>query len=254
MTTCIVFLCNKRYLSKFSKTLKMLRDNGKYDGDITLIIGNDLKEQEIKLKEEYNIQVKYFPDFKFDEEFMKNFNSLNRSSQWRNKIMQYHKFHIFDIYFKQWKYILYLDCGINILRPIQPILDVKKADILLARNDPWGPFINKWSLGTQFDQTHPIFNELNEKFNLLDVKNYFNTSFMLFDTNIIQKNISNELYNLSLKYPLAITNDQAIIALYFICINKKWEEIKIEDDIQYYYDYKPRNKSKPYIMHKWWEL
>ena len=35
---------------------------------------------------------------------------------------------------------------------------------------------------------------------------------------------------------------------------QKWEELKIEDDIQYYYDYKPRNKLNPYIMHKWWEI
>jgi len=254
MSICIVFVCNKKYLTKFSKTIQMLKQNGNYNGDIILIIGDDLKEQEIKLKNEYNISVKYFPNLIFDKEFMDNFNKLNRDSLWKNKIFQYHKFHLFNSYFKQWNYILYLDCGINILRPIQPILDSKENNILFARNDPWGPFINKWSLGTQFDQTHPMFNELNIKYELLNIKNYFNTSVILFDTNIIQENTSKDLYNLSIKYPLSITNDQGIIALYFICINKKWKELKIKDNNQYYYDYKPRNKKKLYIMHKWWEL
>tara|TARA_Y100000992_G_C21183073_1_gene451669 strand:- start:48 stop:746 length:699 start_codon:yes stop_codon:yes gene_type:complete len=232
----------------------MLKTKGEYNGEILLIIGDDMKDKENEIKLKYDIQVKYFPNFIFDEKFMKDFNSLNRQALWKNKIFQYHKFHIFNTYFKQWDYILYLDCGINILRPIKPILELKKPDILLARNDPWGPFINKWSLGTQFDQTHNKFEELNKTYNLLDIKNYFNTSFMLLDTNIIKENICKDLYNLSINFPLAITNDQAIIALYFICIDKKWEELKIEDEKQYYYDYKPRNRSKPYIMHKWWEL
>tara|TARA_B100000424_G_scaffold130261_1_gene98714 strand:- start:1054 stop:1818 length:765 start_codon:yes stop_codon:yes gene_type:complete len=254
MAICVVFVCNKKYLPKFTDTINMLKTAGKYKGDITLIIGADLKDQKTDLETKYNIEVVYFPEFTFDEDFMNSFYSLTRPGIWKNKIFQYHKFHLFNSYFKKWDYILYLDCGIKILRPIQPLLDLQKANILLARNDPWGPFINKWSLGTQFDETHPKFNELNSKYNLFNIKNYFNTSCMLFDTNIIQENTCKNLYDLSIKYPLAITNDQAIVALYFICIDEKWEELSVEDDEQYFYDYKPRNRKKPYIMHKWWEL
>lgn len=250
MTTCVVFVCNQRYLKKFSKTIKMLRENGKYEGDIVLIIGNDLKEMETELKEQYNISVKYFPDTIFSDDFIKDFSSLKRNGIWRDKIFQYHKFNIFNTFFKKWDYIFYIDCGIKVFRPVQPIIDSKIENTLLARNDPWGPFLNKWTLGTQFDNQHPIFHELNEKYNLLNIKSYFNTSVMLIDTNIIQETTSKELYNLSVKYPISLTNDQGIIALYFICINKKWQELKKEDDDQYYYDYKPNN-NKPYIMHKW---
>ena len=127
----------------------------------------------------------------------------------------------------------------------------------LARNDAWGPFVNKWSLGTQFDTEHPMFNELNEKYDLLNIKKYFQTGVMLYDTNIINENTFNDLYELANKYPIAKMNDQAIIALYFICIDKKWQELPVEDNEQQYYDLKPRRSlregGKPYIMHKWWE-
>ena len=32
--------------------------------------------------------------------------------------------------------------------------------------------------------------------------------------------------------------------------NKKWEQIKMEDEEQYYYDCMKRSYNKPYIMHK----
>ena len=41
-TLCVVFVCNKKYFSKFLSTCRQLITNGKYKGDICLIIGNDL--------------------------------------------------------------------------------------------------------------------------------------------------------------------------------------------------------------------
>ena len=248
MNICVVFVCNNKYLNKFKNTLQLLRTNGQYEGDVLLVIGNDLKEQENEIKKNYNIQVKYFPDIIFDEDFMKNFNSLNRPGHWKSKIFQYHKFYLFDVYFKQWDYIFYLDCGINILRPIQPILDSKKKYNLLAHNDAYPTQLGKWKLSLQFDKTKPLFKNLCEKYDLN--KDYFQTTILLFDTNIIHEKLFENIYNLACKYPISRTNDQGIIALYFINVENKWEQIKIQDEEQYYYDYIKRSGNKPYIMHK----
>ena len=83
-----------------------------------------------------------------------------------------------------------------------------------------------------------------EKNNLIKLENWSDA------INSLNK-IKNDLYELTLKYPIVIQNDQAIIALYFVCIDKKWEDLIKEDDKQYFYDYKPNKKGKPYIMHKW---
>ena len=59
MSTCVVFVCNGKYLNKFKNTLQSLRKNGQYNGEVLLIIGNDLKEKENEIKETYNVEVKY---------------------------------------------------------------------------------------------------------------------------------------------------------------------------------------------------
>ena len=39
---CAVFLCNKAFFSKFMYTCNQLITNGKYNGNICLVIGDDL--------------------------------------------------------------------------------------------------------------------------------------------------------------------------------------------------------------------
>lgn len=251
MSLCIVFFCNSKYFPKFKQTLHQLRNAGEYKGEIVLAIGDDLLDKQESIQNEYDVTVKHFPDIVFNDKFLSYFNTIKRDGLWRNKIFQYHKFYLFDEYFKQWKYIFYLDCGVKIFRPIQTIIDSKSENTMLARNDPWGPFINKWSLATQFDMECDVFPPMNQLFHLDTIKNYFQTTIMLFDTQIIESTTFQDLNDLANKYPCSITNDQAIIALYYICINPKWKELPIEDDIQYFYDYKPRNNKKPYIIHKW---
>jgi hypothetical protein len=39
---CVVFLCNKPYFNKFIYTCNQLITNGKYNGNICLVVGDDL--------------------------------------------------------------------------------------------------------------------------------------------------------------------------------------------------------------------
>lgn len=248
MSTCIVFVCNGKYLNKFKNTLQSLRKNGQYNGEVLLIIGNDLKEKENEIKETYNVEVKYFPDIVFDNNFNETNNNINSDGRNKSKSFQWHKMYLFDVYLKKWNYIFYIDCGINILRPIQPILDSKKKDKLLAHNDAYPTMLGKWKLKIQFDQKHHLFKSLSEEFEM-DI-DYFQTTILYYDTNIIHDKLYNNLYELACKYPISRTNEQGIMALYFINIENRWEQIQIQDDIQYYYDYMKRSNDKPYIMHK----
>ena len=42
--SCVVFLSDKAYFNKFLNTCNQLIVNGKYKGDICLVIGDDLNE------------------------------------------------------------------------------------------------------------------------------------------------------------------------------------------------------------------
>jgi len=47
MNICVVFVCNKAYFNKFIYTCNQLLTNGKYNGNICLVIGDDLLNDEL---------------------------------------------------------------------------------------------------------------------------------------------------------------------------------------------------------------
>ena len=247
---CVVFLCDKPYFNKFINTCRQLITNGEYNGNICLIIGDDLNNNkllECDFIKNNNILVKHFPNVQFSSTFIDIQKNLNRDEKWFEKIFQFHKLHLFNTFFKQWDYIFYLDCGMTIFRDISPMLDLVSENTLLAHSDAYPTY--QWKLHLQFDKTSiEYFTKLNNTYNMnID---YFQTTIMLYDTNIIKDNTYNNLLNLLIKYPTSITNDQGIIALYFTNIEPLFKQIKTHNKHTYFYDYLSRNKNNNYIMLK----
>ena len=79
---------------------------------------------------------------------------------------------------------------------------------------------------------------------------YFQTTIMLYDTKIIENDTYDNLLNLLIEYPISITNDQGIIALYFTNIKPLFKQIKTHNEFIYFYDYLSRNNNNKYIMLK----
>ena len=253
---CVIFVCNKLYFDKFLKTCPELIENGKYNGDICLIIGNDLKDHDFKeeLFKNKKIKIKYFPDLEFGDEWDRINNDIKfhfRRKVWQKKF-QFHKFYIFHNYFKKWDYILYIDCGMNIYNDIQPILNECKTNTLFANRDGLD---NETEYGGLTLRQQLINNHLNkEQKTILNnlKKNYdlnvltFQTGLLLYDTNIITDNTFKDLIDLNLKYPISKTNEQGIMGIYFY---KKWKQIKRKNNDIYFYDAVKCVKN-PYIMTK----
>ena len=122
-----------------------------------------------------------------------------------------------------------------------------KENTLLAHSDAYPTY--EWKLHNQFDKTSiDYFTKLDATYNLnID---YFQTTIMLYDTKIIEENTYNELLNLLLEYPISITNDQGLIALYFTNIKPFFKQIKTNNATTYFYDYLRRTDYNKYIMLK----
>jgi hypothetical protein len=181
---CIVFVCNLPYYNSFRNTYFNLLNEGNYKGEIVLVIGDDLYNSEYnailirdpEVFENKNIKKKYFPNFKFDESFYINHIHLERPYTWIKKLFQYHKLHLFDVFFKQWNYIFYVDCGVKFLSDITPILNEKRPNILFANRDGMDNESAAWCLpetpgeglkiGDQFDKTNKIYNALSELYRM----------------------------------------------------------------------------------------
>jgi hypothetical protein len=73
---------------------------------------------------------------------------------------------------------------------------------------------------------------------------------MLYDTKIIKHDTYDNLLGLLKEYPISITNDQGIIALYFTNIQSTFKQIKTHNQDTYFYDYLSRNSNNKYIMLK----
>lgn len=246
----VVFLCDKAYFNKFIYTCNQLITNGKYNGNICLVIGDDLLNDELlncDIIKNNNIIIKHFPNIPFSTEFWDLQKTIARPPHWFQKRFQLHKLHLFNTFFKKWSYIFYLDCGINIFSDISPILNEVTENTLLAHSDAFPTY--EWKLHTQFDKTNTeYFTKLNNTYNLND--DYFQTTIMLYDTQIIKDDTYDNLLNLLLEYPISITNDQGIIALYFTNIQPLFKQIKTHNEDTCLYDYLSRNKNNKYIMLK----
>ena len=247
---CVVFLCDKAYFNKFIYTCNQLITNGKYNGNICLVIGDDLHNRDLlncDVINNNNIIVKHFPNIQFSNDFLDIQKKMNRPPHWFQKQFQFHKLHLFNIFFKKWNYIFYLDCGINIFSDISPIINELTENTLIAHSDAYPTY--EWKLHNQFDKTNTeYFTKLNNKYNLnID---YFQTTIMLYDTKIIKDDTYDNLLNLLTEYPISITNDQGIIALYFTNIQPLFRQIKTHNEHIYFYDYLSRNQNNKYIMLK----
>ena len=106
--TVIVLMCNnvEKYIIDTARTLKELRENGKYNGDIVLIYDDELNDkiQNYKILQDtitqYNIILKYFPKIdrtKFIEMFNQNpFKEGDKREI--TKSFQFHKLYLFNSY------------------------------------------------------------------------------------------------------------------------------------------------------------
>jgi lipopolysaccharide biosynthesis glycosyltransferase len=244
----IVFVTNRLYYSKFKETYRQLRENGKYKGEVVLIIGDDLIDKEIEIPE---IMIVKFPEIKFSENFYKFLSKVKTDGRNVTKLFQWHKLYLFDSFFKKWDYILYIDCGMKIFNDISPIINSKLENTLLAHSDSYPQYKRK--LINQFDiSIQPYSNSLIKRFGRGLFIDYFQTGILLFDTKLIGENTLIELINLAEEYPISNTNEQGIVALYFTNIKPKWKQIVLEDENTKYYDFCRRQnpKNKPYIIYK----
>lgn len=247
---CCVFTCDKLFMDSFKKTANELINNGKFNNDIVLIIGDDINENEIKLDPfivDNDINIFKISNIFFKQEINKQLESVKTDGRNLNKKFQWHKLHVFNTFFKKWDYIFYLDCGMKIYSDIKPILDLRQKNSFIAQSDNYPD--NGWDLSTQFDKTNNLFNILNKKYNLK--VDYPQTGLMLFDTSLITNELFNELLEIIYKYPITKTNEQAYVSLYFTNINKRWIKLPIGNNDVYFYHPFRLNKDKDYIITKY---
>lgn len=235
----IAVVSNFKFLkNNFNNLYNQLRGDGNYRGEILIITSKYSPCFLIKsIRKKNQIKVLRFKNIKFDKntEFeLNNLETFNDPNRNITKKFQWHKLHLFDKYMKNWDYVFYLDINMNIHYDINQILSITPDNCFLARSDAYPNYDRE--LKTQFDQTHPLYVELEEKYDL-SVNDYFQTGVMYFDTKIINDQTKNQIINLVNKYPITKSNEQGILNLYFYLEKKIYKELpsKLNGYITYFY-------------------
>ena len=259
---CIVLMSNnvEIYKANTLRTINELRTIGNYLDDIVLMYDDELVEiLEIQETNDFknqllsmNVRLKYFPTINRTQflEMFKIKPFVEGDKREITKTFQFHKFYLFNEYFKQWDKIFYIDAGMHIFKPINKIIDLDCKNKLLAHSDAY-PYL-KSKLNCQFEtQAYPeIYSKLKSNYKLnID---FFQSGILLFDTNIINSNTFDELIKLSEEYFISKTNEQGIMNLYFNSKLGIWKQIQVKDDTTYFYDLweRPNRKKQDYIMLK----
>lgn len=247
---CVITYCNKSWLDRANRTIEELRKIGKYEGDIVVIIGDDLKDRDLSYDDE-KVIIKYFPEIDRTEQLNKLKQKPIRQDSFEVlKSFQWHKIYAFHTYFKQWQYCWGIDASMKIFKPVDKIVSLaEKGKFLAAFDDP----SKVWKLRDQFDnvQFPEIYRELSENFDL--TRDHFQTTTFMYDTDLIDENTCDILNKLSLKYFISTTNDQGVINLYFNGLYDYFKPLKTGDKETNYYDFFERDGKKPedYIMLKY---
>lgn len=256
MNTAVVFVSNLPYFGNFINSLIQLREVGLYDGPVVLIAASDIYKTKCINNEyilKYNVEVINFVEIKetlsnsTKEKLITNCgDSGKKNFNWCFGCLN--KIHLFHAFFKKYKYILYLDTGIKIYRPLWDVFSLVKRNKILAHHDDFPKY--HYSLSDKFRNIEPYKTNLKNEFDL-NTYHYFQTTILLYDTDIIQTDTINNILDLVEKYPISCNGDQEYISLYFHQITNQMEQIRLKDNNNYYfYDYYQRSGINKYCMTK----
>ena len=211
-----------KYLDRF---VNNIRNEGKYKGEIVVLTSILCPIFLIPVKNKELITYVRFKRIKFDKKTDSTLRRLDTGGEPNRHIhknFQWHKVHLFDEKIKKWKYVFYIDINMSIHHDINPVLETMPRASLFANRD--SDENSSWDLSDQFEKKHNGYKVLEEDFDL-NIKNYFQTGILYYDTEIIDAQTKNEILDLVKKYPYSRTNEQGIMNLYFIFIKKIYKQL-----------------------------
>ncbi len=242
LAVCVVgdFQFLRKYFKKF---VNNVREEGQYEGDVVVITSKLTPVFLFRLLNFKNIYFLKFKKIKFDkktDETLKNLDTGVEPNRHINKNFQWNKLHLFDNDLKKWDFIFYIDINMTIHKNMNSLFKLKPINKIFANEDSSSH--EEWTLGGQFDNTNPIYKDLDGNYDL-KIKNYFQSGILYFDTNIIEISTKSNILELVTKYPISKTNEQGILNIYFLYIKKLYEVMPQKVDGLTTYSYWKKNDS-----------
>lgn len=241
MKTVIVTLCDKGYIGKAKQTISELQSVGRWTGDIVLIA--------------VDCTVPAFPSVEvmqvshLSTDFLlksySRFPFKGGDGRHLTRLTQWDKLHAFSPFFKRWDRVLFLDAGMRILSPIQPILDLECAGVLMAPDDseyPPNPEVRFHRLVDPANEE--AYSALLKEFtpDVLQSR-YFLNGIFLYDTSLLDRIPMTELIETMNQYPIARCNEMTVMNIVFAARHKVWVPMPKRIGNAYTFGYNESNQN-----------
>lgn len=224
----VVLLTDKGYFDKAKRTIRDIRVITGYTGDLVLIT-IDFEPDKTYLLEN-NIINKRYDHINTDrlvEKIKKNpFN--NSDGREYSKLVQWDKLRVFDVYFKKWNKVLYIDSGLRIFDSLDYFLNIDCKEKIIAPMDLHPDDLRRFDIQLETKSNSEVLQRLVDLYpDILQMRYFLNCIFM-FDTNIIYKNTFNELIVFMEEFSICKTNEMGIMNIYFTAFKKIWQPLNKE--------------------------
>jgi hypothetical protein len=239
----LALIANEPYIERAKTTIMECREVGDWQDDIILMVPSTLMmDSSLAIfATEYRIQLKELPARDYNsvlDLWAKNQKNVD-NNYIKSRSFIYMKFYLFDIFFKNWDVVFYIDAGMKVFGKLQPFKTIcEPQNCLYAHSDSYPSF--QWKLHRQFSfellngEQKEALNEYN-----LDI-DYFQSTLIIYDTGILDDSIVDDLFELVERFPSARWGDQPILNLYFNCTKGIWRQIPLRGEKSFLYDYHQR--------------
>lgn len=226
----VVVCCNEKDHIRAENTIKQVRKDGKWGGDIVWIAIDFDPSEDFVAKWRIIVVKKPAYDMMWLWKLRVKKPFEGTDGRELNKLIQFSKWRVFSHELKLYKSLLYIDAGMSINHPIAQVFQVDHKGKFVAPDDRF-PFDNpSKNFKAQWDSKAwpEKFKELETYCETelspetLEKEGYFLNCMWLMDTELIQPDTQQQLMGLAKRFPISRTNEMAVMNLHFL---KNWKPL-----------------------------
>ena len=211
MKNLLVTISEKNYLSITKQFLNNVLKKGFWHDDIMLITTESMDDKSLKWFYDNEIIVKKYPYYFSKEKW----NSMLPDGVKHRIVCS--KIYLFNIEFKKWNKIVYLDSDTIIRGSLEQMAQIKTFGAVRNANNP---FLHRHFEYSKY-KNKDLYYKLNSDFNLFSPA--FNAGVFCFDTSIINEGLIRKFDSLFNEFStISIFSEQSILNLMF---SEKWEKL-----------------------------
>lgn len=216
--TVVVTLTDAPYYAKCVNTIHDIRQRGKWKGDlVVLCVDFDFPQDMIDQFQIITQRIRHVDHEPLFKAWITHPLPPKDDNRHYKKVTQWDKLQVFSAYFLKWNRVLFMDAGMRVFNPLEPLWQLPYEGRLIAPDDS-DPHDNKNRFECQvcLNANPPVKDAFLKEFGSeLLQKRYFLNCVFLFDTTLLKTMQPHLMREWMYRYPIMGCNEMGIMNLFF---------------------------------------